>query len=108
MLVTERDNIDSLAMTHFKSSKEETLKFYKCFKKEQYWLINFSVKKNNNNLPKIGLNNEIIFLGDKNFDETNKFYFSYVTPKIKEFNFIVKTGPKAELYNGTFTPINVN
>ena len=51
MLVTERDNIDSLAMTHFKSSKEETLKFYKCFKKEQYWLINFSVKKNNNNLP---------------------------------------------------------
>ena len=29
-----------------------------------------------------------------------------MSPKIKEFNFIVKTGPKAELYNGTFTPIN--
>ena len=46
ILVTSRDKSNqSTHMNHFKSSKGETLKFYKCFKKEQHWLINFSVKK---------------------------------------------------------------
>ena len=48
----------------------------------------------------MALNNQIIYSNNTSCN------FSYITPKIKEFNYLIELGGNVKINNGTITPVN--